>query len=172
MSSGVAWSEDIDNLPQSKDTRKYIMTRLEGQLFGVQVDTIEDILMPQKITPIPLAPPEIKGVLNLRGRIVTAINLRVLLGLPFKEDNENSYRHVVVSYGSELYSLIIDSVSEVLNISPKQIERNPGNLSAQWKEVCAGVCSLEKELMVILDVDRILRVDAGGDERDEPSDSD
>ena len=147
------------------DYEKFLSMKTAGQLFGMPVTKIEDILLPQEITPIPLSPPEVMGSLNLRGRIVTAIDLRVRLGLG-KLDyiNNSNYRCVVIDYRDVLYSLIVDSVSEVINIYPDEIRRSPENLSPDWKEVCKGVFPMDDDLMVIVSVERLLSfVDSSSD---------
>ena len=146
--------ESSQNFVSAKDLEKFIIIRLDGKPFGVVVDNIEDILLPQKITPIPLAPREVMGALNLRGRIVTAINMRVRLGmedigLRKNDDGEHDYRCIVVQYKDGLYSLIVDEVNEVIDISKKQIEQNPENLSPDWKKISSGVYAMEKEIMII-----------------------
>ncbi|HYB09158.1 MAG TPA: chemotaxis protein CheW [Alphaproteobacteria bacterium] len=125
------------------------------QLFGVPILAVRDVLGPQRITRIPLAPPEVAGVLNLRGRIVTAIDMRRRLGLQARW-LEDSCMSVVVENGDELYSLIVDSVADVLNLPAEGYERNPFTLDPHWREISAGVCQLEGRLMVVLDVDDLI----------------
>jgi purine-binding chemotaxis protein CheW len=126
-----------------------------GQLFGIPVLQVQDVLGPQRITRIPLAPPAIAGSLNLRGRIVTAIDVRVRLGLA-KTADVAGRMSVVVDHGGELYSLLVDQVGEVLTIELSACERNPGTLDAFWRDVSAGIYKLEAQLLVVLDVPRLL----------------
>jgi purine-binding chemotaxis protein CheW len=120
------------------------------------VDTVQDVLPPMQITPIPLSPAEVKGSLNLRGRIVTAINLRAKLGIDEPEEELAKYRSVVIDVDGNLYSLIIDSVSEVIDIEDSQIDRLPENISTKWKDVSTGVYPMESELMIFLDPSKLL----------------
>lgn len=133
----------------------YVTVRVAGQLLGIPVLSIHDVLAEQKITPIPLAPAAVAGVLNLRGRIVTAIDLRARLGLPPREDGQPSMS-IVVEHRGEPYSLLIDSVGEVLSLAGAQFERNPVTLAACWQAVSDGICRLDQELLVVVDVDRLL----------------
>jgi purine-binding chemotaxis protein CheW len=126
-----------------------------GQLFGIPVLQVQDVLGPQRITRIPLAPAEIAGSLNLRGRIVTAIDVRVRLGLAQTADAAGRMS-VVVDHAGELYSLLVDQVGEVLTIELSACERNPGTLDAFWRDVSAGIYKLEGQLLVVLDVPRLL----------------
>lgn len=134
----------------------FVAIYVDGQLFGIPVLAIRDVLGPQRVTRIPLAPPEVAGALNLRGRIVTAIDVRRRLGLPARADGGRDMS-VVVECGGELYSLIVDSVAEVLTLAPEGYERNPGTLNPRWREISAGIYRLDGQLMVMLDVDNLLR---------------
>lgn len=149
--------EQLHKYASEADKDKYLMMRLKGQLFGMKVDHVEDVLSPQKISSIPLSSPDIMGLLNLRGRVVTVVDISVKLGLPPSE-KKSKYRSVVVEYKGELYSFVVDEVSEVIAISQDKIAHVPDNLSEEWKEASSGVFSLEKDLMVILDVDKLLYI--------------
>jgi len=140
---------------ESGGNRDFVTMTIHGQLFGIPVLTVQDVLGPQKITRIPLASPEVAGALNLRGRIVTAIDVRKRLGLPTAETGAKSMS-VVVDHGGELYSLIIDSVGEVLSLPADSFERNPATLDPAWREVSGGVYRLQGKLLVVLDVARLL----------------
>ena len=130
---------------------------IADQLFGVPVLSVQDVLGPQKITRIPLAPPEVAGALNLRGRIVTAIDVRTRLGLD-PRSAENKGMSIVVEHGGEHYSLMFDSVCEVLSLPPEAFERNLSTLDARWREVSAGIYRLDGQLLVVLEVDRVLNI--------------
>ncbi len=149
------------------EINKYLVIRLDGQLFGMRVETIEDILSPQKISPIPLAPPEVVGSLNLRGRVVTVIDLRVKLGMEYNRNDNVPHRSVVVDSKGHLYSFIVDEVSEVMDIDSSKIAHNPENLSEEWQSASSGVFSLDNELMVILDVTKLLADDESENDNDE-----
>ncbi len=137
------------------ETQDYVTMYIEGQLFGVPVQTVQDVLGLQKITRIPLAPPEVAGSLNLRGRIVTAIDVRLRLGLQNQASN-NKGMSVVVDMLGELYSLMVDQVGEVLSLPAAKFERNPPTLDPMWREYSAGIYRLEDKLLVVLDVGKLL----------------
>ena len=142
----------------SSVTRDFVTIRLDGQLLGIPVLMVHDVLSPQRITSIPLAPAWVAGVLNLRGRIVTAIDLRQRLGFVSEADREKDMS-VVVEHHGESYSLQIDSVGEVLALEESSIERNPVTLDQRWREVSLGIYRLDDELLVIVDVERLLDFD-------------
>ncbi len=133
----------------------YVTMTIENQLFGIPVLQVQDVLGPQRITRIPLAQPEVAGSLNLRGRIVTAIDVRLRLGLPTRPRSEHDMS-IVVDQRGELYSLMVDSVGEVISVSSKEFERNPATLDAIWRDVSAGIYRLNNRLLVVLDVQRLL----------------
>lgn len=136
-------------------TAEYVTVTVDGQMFGIPVLSVQDVLGPQKITKIPLSPPEIAGVLNLRGRIVTAIDLRRRLRLAGRPEGERGMS-VVVEHKGEPYSLIVDSVGEVMALPESAFERNPPTLSARWREISGGIYRLEGNLLVVLEVDKAL----------------
>ena len=125
------------------------------QLCGIPVLRVRDILGEQVITRIPLAPPAIAGSLNLRGRIVTAIDLRPLMRLPPTQAGQ-ARMSVVAEHDGELYALLVDHVSEVLSLEVSQFERNPPTLDKSWAEFSAGIFRLDGRLLVVLDVSRLL----------------
>jgi purine-binding chemotaxis protein CheW len=139
------------------DSQMYVTMRVDNQLFGIPVVNVRDVLRQQKITEIPLSAPEIAGSLNLRGRIVTVINLRRRLRLSERKNDEKSM-FVVVEYRSELYSLMVDSVSEVMTVSDRNIDKSPTNLGGAWKDVTTGIFKLSGELLVIMDVQKLLTI--------------
>ena len=133
----------------------YLTLTVAEQLCGVPVLAVRDVLGHQTITRIPLAPPEVAGSLNLRGRIVTAVDLRRRLNLPPREA-EAKAMSVVVERDNELYSLLADSVGEVLPLPLAQRAANPPTLDPLWREVSTGVHRLGERLVILLDVERIL----------------
>jgi purine-binding chemotaxis protein CheW len=136
---------------------EYVTVLIGDQLFGLPISRVQDVFMPERMTRVPLSTPEIAGVLNLRGRIVTAIDMRCRLGLPKREDARPAMA-VGIEFRGESYGLLIDSVGEVLKLNESTVEPNPVNLDARLARVSAGVHRLEGQLLVILDVDRVLEL--------------
>jgi purine-binding chemotaxis protein CheW len=139
----------------------YVTLTVADQLCGVPVLSVRDILGEQSITRIPLAPPEIAGSLNLRGRIVTAIDLRRRLLLPPPPAGQKRMS-VVAEQGGELYALLVDQVSEVMSLKLSDFERNPPTLEASWAAFSTGIYRLSDRLMVVLDVGRLLALSEAG----------
>jgi purine-binding chemotaxis protein CheW len=126
-----------------------------NQLCGIPVLAVRDVLGEQAITRIPLAPPEIAGSLNLRGRIVTAIDLRQRLRLPPAPLGQKRMS-VVAEQSGELYALLVDQVSEVMSLDTAAFERNPPTLERNWAEYSTGIFRLEGRLLVMLDAPKLL----------------
>src|SRR3954452_241258 len=106
---------------------EYVTVMIGGQLFGLPISRVQDVFMPDRLARVPLAPPEIAGMLNLRGRIVTAIDMRRRLGLPTCDENLQRMAVGIESRG-ESYGLLIDAIGEVLKLSAAGLEDNPVNL--------------------------------------------
>ena len=205
-----------------ENLNEFVTFNIAGQFFGIPVLIVQDILLPENIASIPLAPPEVRGSINLRGRIVTVIDVRVRLGLEsraitsttqteeevqavedqtaedqadedqaaedlaandsdaqadedqspeasevaalkaheavdaVKRKNREHMMGVTVEHQNELYTLLVDSVGDVISLSRKNYEGNPSTLDPLWREFASGVYRLDSDLMVVLDVERLL----------------
>lgn len=135
-----------------------VAIRLGNQDFGVPVMQVRDVLRRQDLTPVPLAPCAVAGLLNLRGRIVTAIDLRTRLGLPPQAAAHGASHVVVVENGGEPYALVVDSVGDVLPIDERRLEAVPLGLDPQWRVVADAVYPTETGLIVLLDIARLLDI--------------
>jgi len=134
---------------------EYVTVWIDRQLFGLPISRVQDVFMPDRLTRVPLASAEIAGVLNLRGRIVTAINMRRRLGMQADETGRMPMA-VGTEYNGEAYGLLIDSVGEVLKLADDTLQTNPINLDGRLERVSAGVHRLDGQLLVVLDIDRVL----------------
>lgn len=141
----------------SHDSKEFVTVYIADQLFGIPVEIIQDVFQPQAITEVPLSGPEVGGVLNLRGKIVTAIDVRARLGLPAR-DKSLKCMAVGIEKGGESYGILIDRVGEVLRLSNDAFERNPSNLDPRWRDFSKGIYRLDGELLVIFDVELVLDV--------------
>jgi purine-binding chemotaxis protein CheW len=153
--------ERPDNVVANNEDSVFVTLTVADQLCGIPVLGVRDILGEQVITRIPLAPPEIAGSLNLRGRIVTAIDLRCRLKLP-PAPAGTPRMSVVAEQGGELYALLVDQVSEVMSLKPSAYERNPPTLPPAWAMFSTGVYRLDDRLLVVLDVGRLLALAEAG----------
>lgn len=141
------------------ETQVYVTMLLADQLCGIPALVVRDILGPQPTSRIPLAPPEVAGSLNLRGRIVTAVDLRRRLRLPPRLDNQAGMA-VVTEQGSDLYALLVDHVDAVISLPAGQVEATPPTLPAVWAAHCTGVARIDAGLMLLLDCNSLLALAA------------
>lgn len=141
----------------SGQVEEYVTATVGGQLFGLPISRVQDVFAPDRLTRVPLASSEIAGLLNLRGRIVTAIDMRRRLGLDACAESATRMA-VGVECRGESYGLLIDAIGEVLKLSTGAREDNPLNLDPGLASVSAGVYRLDGKLLVVLDVDRVLDV--------------
>ena len=142
---------------QTNPEIEFVTVWIADQLFGLPIARVHDVFMVDRLTRVPLAPPEIAGILNLRGRVVTTIDMRRRLDLPARDEGRSNMA-VGIEHRGESYGLLIDSVGEVLKIPAASRDPNPINLDPRWARVAAGVVQLDSRLMVVLDVDRVLEL--------------
>jgi purine-binding chemotaxis protein CheW len=133
---------------------EYVTVSIDEHLFGLPISTVQDVFVPDRLTQVPLSQPEIAGVLNLRGRIVTAIDMRRRLGLPPRRD-EVAMIAVGIELRGESYGLLVDAVGEVMKLAKDACEAKPINLDARLADVTAGIYRLDGQLLVVLDVERV-----------------
>ena len=137
-------------------TTEFVTFTVGRHLFGVPVLRVQDTLVPDRIAKVPLAPPEIRGSINLRGRIVTVIDMRRRLNLPDTDKPSGNGMGVTVEHGSELYTLLVDAVGDVISLPNRLREANPNTLDPLWRELAGGTYRLENQLMVVLEIDKLL----------------
>jgi purine-binding chemotaxis protein CheW len=140
------------------DALEFVTAMVDGQLFGLPIDRVQDVFAPTRLTRVPLAPGEVAGVLNLRGRIVTVIDMRRRLGFQARP-NAASDMAIGIERDGEAYGLLVDSVGEVMRISDETRTPNPINLDPRLAALSAGVFRLERGLLIVLDIDRVLDFD-------------
>lgn len=143
------------------DSLDYVTVSLGGQLLGLPIGRVHDVFHTSRITVVPRAPAEIVGLLNLRGRIVTAICLRRRLGLPPATPDGGKAETVAVGidHAGEAYALIVDAVGEVMRLDQSTLEPPPLHLDRGWAALASGVHRLAGSLLVVLDVDALLKLD-------------
>jgi purine-binding chemotaxis protein CheW len=131
--------------------------RLDGDLYGVEVRHVQEVLRSHRLTPVPLAPPAVAGLINLRGQVVTAIDLRERLGRPPRpEDSEAAA--VVILVGGEVMSLLVDSIADVLPVDPLDFEPPPDTLERRSRGLILGAYKLEGRLLLALDVHKAVDI--------------
>lgn len=138
------------------ESRSIVTSFLGNQMFGLPILSVNDIIRAQALTRVPLSPPEVAGVLNLRGRVVTAIDMRRRFGLPPSDKAEKI--SIVAVHNGEWYSLLFDRVGEVVPVDRVVFEPNPPTLRPELAELSTCVAKLPNALMVILDIAKVLSI--------------
>lgn len=126
---------------------------LDGDLYGVEVAHVQEVLRAQKLTRVPLAPPAVAGLINLRGQVVTAIELRERLGRPPREEGADSVVIVVRMHG-EAVSFLVDGIADVVHVDAGDFEQPPDTLDGPARELIQGAYKLDGRLLLALDVAR------------------
>lgn len=139
---------------------QYCTFRLGGHLFGVPVGTVQEVLREQNLTPVPLASREISGLINLRGQIVITVDLRERMGLPPRGEGEEATNVVVRTSGDTVTSLLVDRIGDVLEPEADRFEAPPDTVTGRVRELVVRVCKLDRELMLVLDTNKAVDIDA------------
>lgn len=132
---------------------QYCTFRLGGHLFGVPVETVQEVLREQDLTVVPLAPPAVCGLINLRGQIVITVDLRRQMGLPARTA-DTPVTNVVVRTVDGATSLLVDQIGDVLQPEADRFETPPETVPARVRDLVVRVCKLDRELMLVLDTDK------------------
>src|SRR3954447_12255651 len=131
---------------ESGSSTEYVTAIIGGQLFGLPISRVQDVFMPDRMTQVPLSSSDIAGILNLRGRIVTVIDMRRRLGL-VQEKSEGLPMAIGIECRGESYGLLIDDIGEVMRLPDSMRENNPVNLDTRLAQVSSGVIRLDSQLL-------------------------
>jgi purine-binding chemotaxis protein CheW len=144
-----------------ENTVSFVTFKVAEHFFGVPVERVQDILIPDAIASVPGGPIEVRGLINLRGRIVTVVDLRVRLALTNAEKCAGKGMCVTVEKDGEFYTLLADRVGDVVTLPAARREQNPPTLDPTWRDVIRGVFRRDDGLLAILDIDRLLDIRSG-----------
>jgi purine-binding chemotaxis protein CheW len=133
---------------------KWLTFWLAGEMFGLRVEDVQEVLMQQPLTPVPLAAEHIVGLLNLRGQIMQAIDLRRRLHFPPRTDGGNSSL-MVVKQDENFVSLLVDDIGDVLELAPEDWREPPDTLAAQHRGFVLGICPIENHVVLGLRVESL-----------------
>jgi purine-binding chemotaxis protein CheW len=136
---------------------EFVTVTIGDHIFGLPISRVQDVFVPERLTRVPLAPLEVAGILNLRGRVVTAIEMRTRLDLGSRKPGQ-PVMAIGIELKGESYGLLVDAVGEVVQLPNSACEAKPSNLDDRLARVAAGIYRLEGQLMIVLDVDRVLDI--------------
>lgn len=132
---------------------------LDGLFFGVEVMKVQEVIRYQEMTSVPLAPAVVRGLINLRGQIVMALDLRRRLEFPDRP-GEHLPMNVVVSTEDGAVSLLVDEIGDVIEVDDDAFERPPENLKGPSRDLIRGAYKLKDRLLIVLDANKIVQVDS------------
>jgi purine-binding chemotaxis protein CheW len=138
-------------------TQQYCTFFVDGLLFGVEVGKVQEVVDVLELTPVPLAPPAVRGLINLRGQIVTAIDLRTRLDLPQAAGGQRP-KNVIVDGSDGVVSLQVDAVGDIVEVNPECFETPPATLPAATRSLVTGIYQLPNHLLLALGLDEVQRV--------------
>jgi purine-binding chemotaxis protein CheW len=141
-------------MPREAPEARFVTVRLGPHWIGLPIAQVQDVFVPQAIAPVPLAPPEVAGLINLRGRVVTAICVRRLMGLPAADPG--SCVAIGVERRKDSYALIVDEVGDVVTLGADAFEPTPVHLDASLARFCEGVYRLDDGLLVIIRISALV----------------
>jgi len=148
-------SEESDN-----GARQLCTFLLDGLLFGVDVTRVQEVIRHQEMTPVPLAPSVVAGLINLRGQIVTALDMRQKLNMPPRPSDQLPM-NVVVRQDEGVVSLLVDEIGDVVDVDDASVEPPPETLPIDAKAMISSVYKLEEQLSLLLNTKLATRVDVG-----------
>ncbi len=137
-----------------------------GEMFGVDVKDVQEVLVEQAVTPVPLAPPHVVGLTNLRGQILPAFDLRTRLGIEPRRDNAQS-SNLVVKTPEGPVSLVVDEIGDVIELAPASWREVPETVAPAQRQFVRNIVTLEGRLMLRLDLGRVLEDDGTKTSSDE-----
>lgn len=128
---------------------------LNSLFFGIEVEKVQEVIRYQNMTRLPLAPPMVTGLINLRGEIVTALDMRLRLGFEKYNDDELP-TNVVVRTAEGIVSLLVDKIGDIIDVSEDSFEASPETLIGDARQLICGAHKLEDRLMLILDIEKVV----------------
>ncbi len=139
------------------ETQQFCTFFVDGIHFGIEVLKVQEVLKYQEMTQVPLAPPVVSGLINLRGQIVTALDLRHRLGLEARP-GDSLPMNVVIHNEDSAVSLLVDEIGDVLEATEDRFEQPPATLDEHARELIRGIYKMDGRLLLILDTERTLNV--------------
>jgi purine-binding chemotaxis protein CheW len=150
----VEFLRESEGQSYTSDASQLVTVFVGGQMFGLPILKVRDVFVVNELTPVPLAPSSVSGLFNLRGRVLTILSMRALLGLPPNSDSSEAMA-IGIEWQGEAFGLLVDNVSEVMSLTGATREANPANLDPRWAELSAGVHRLSNQLLIELSLDAL-----------------
>ncbi|MGH1472203.1 MAG: chemotaxis protein CheW [Cellvibrionaceae bacterium] len=157
MTTNTVATESIDD-----PTLQWVTFKLAGEIYGINVMQVQEVLRYSEIAPVPGAPAYVLGIINLRGNVVTVIDTRHRFGLPSEEVSENT-RIVIIEAEKHVIGILVDSVAEVVYLKQSEIETAPNVGTEDNAKFIQGVCHKNNQLLILIELDKLLSDDEWAD---------
>ena len=151
-------NEVVENNYSNEPVIQWVTFRLDSEKYGIKVMQVQEVLRVTDIAPVPGAPDYVLGIINLRGNVVTVLDTRMRFGLPVAETDDNT-RIVIIEAENQVVGILVDSVAEVVDLQSSDIETAPNVGNDESSKYIQGVSSLENELLILVDVNKLLTED-------------
>jgi len=138
--------------------KQFCTFHVDDLFLGIEVERVQEVIRDSDITPVPTAPPWVRGLINLRGQIVTAIDLGTRFGKTDRDDESSTV--LVLDVGSTLLSFVVDRAGDVVEVNDESFEPPPDTLKGEARRLIRGTYKLQKRLLLVLDVEQALEIDA------------
>ncbi len=148
---------DLVNNKSLSENNQLCGFRIGDGYYAISVLDVQEVIKPQRVTAIPLAPPYIRGLINLRGQIVTQISLKKLFGM--EENIADDHMNIIVSRGESLYALVVDEILDVIDVEGSTFSATPDTIDPKVRGYIRGVYKLEKRLQILIDLDKIIDIE-------------
>ena len=150
-------------------TIQVVSFRLANEEYGIEITKVQEIILVGEITRVPQTAAYIKGLINLRSTVIPIVDLRLRFSMA-EEAYTDETRIMVMNVGGKTIGIVVDAVSEVLRISKEQVAPPPPTVGGLGRDYLTGLAKLEKRLLILLDVDRLLS-ESGGDAANKPAEA-
>jgi len=155
MSGLAVMGGAVKPVKKAGQNSELLTCRVGEQWLGLQVRQVREVVTPQACTDMPLAPDAVMGLINLRGRVITQLDVRKVIGLPNRDTDD--YRVAIVeTISGEDFGLVMDEVGEVIDLDPDMYEKTPKTLDRVWQDVSEGVLKQDERVVVLVNVERFI----------------
>ena len=138
-------------------TNQYCGFKIGDEEYAIPVMEVQEVIKPQQVTPIPLSQDQIRGLINLRGQIVTSVSLRKLFG---KEDDlSKDHMNIIVRGSDGLFSLVVDEITDIIDIQACSVEKAPDTINAKLKKYVSKIFKREQGLVILLKIDELIKIE-------------
>ena len=139
-----------------EEINQYCGFKVAGEEYAIPVMQVQEVIKPQQVTPIPLAQEQIRGLINLRGQIVTCLSLRKLFNQV--DDLKRPYMNIIVKGQEGLFSLVVDEVTDIIDIQTENLEGTPDTINTNLRKYVSQIYKRENGLVILLSIDQLVKL--------------